>query len=69
MHEDKGRIPKERYHFPLMSKGEREKQLMRIDGHMVEYDECFHQCQRGILLDSWLSLMSTLGEIEIALEL
>jgi hypothetical protein len=22
--------------------------------------ECFHQFQRGILLDSWLSLMSTL---------
>jgi hypothetical protein len=61
-HEDRGRNPKGRYPFPLMSKGERnigredEERWSQGEG---EY-ECFHQFQRGRLLDSWLSLMSTL---------
>jgi hypothetical protein len=37
------------------------------NGHKGEY-ECFHKCQRGILLEIWLSLMSTLEDVQKPLE-
>ena len=46
-----------------MSKGGGKNKGMKIRGAMVTWGvECCHQCQRGRLLENWLSLMSTLEE-------
>jgi hypothetical protein len=51
-HEDRGSIPKESYHFSLLSNGERNmmREILRVMSQ-GEY-ECFHRCQRGRLLES-----------------
>jgi hypothetical protein len=63
-HEYRGSNHKERYPFQLMLKGERN--MRRETSEEIDEEpwshggyECFQQFQRGRLLHSWLSFMST----------
>jgi hypothetical protein len=56
---DRGRIPKENYPFPLMSKGERKNRCMETERKNI----CMETGGAMILLKYWLSLMSTLEEV------
>jgi hypothetical protein len=52
-HEDRGsKSPKESYPFPLMSKGERNMRREISRALVTGEYECFHQFQRGRLLES-----------------